>query len=162
MCLPVYRVMTIAVILAVVSGFSPVRMMFPAANAQSSVQTNTETGSSPTAAIDAENMICLRLDDLHIDPGYCAGLSMAYMETLGDNEALAMVKQTRAIEDLRGIQKICHTTRFDSAFGLGQAAFHRMLYYASPDRLNTRLMQCFEMLNYYRLSWPDNGGRGKD
>jgi len=157
MCLSVYRVMTIAVIVAVVSGFSPVRVLSHAANAQ----TSTEAGAS-LADMESDDMICLRLDDLHIDPGYCAGLSMAYIETLGDDEALAMVKETRAIEDLRGIQKICHTTRFDSAFGLGQVAFHRMLYYASPDRLNTRLTQCFEMLSYYRLSWPDDGGRGKD
>ena len=122
--------------------------------------TRTHTGSDPYK--DNDGAICITAEEPFIDPGYCAGLSMAYMETLGDTKALAMVEENRAIDALKGIHQQCHATRFDSAFGLGQAAFHRMLYYASPDRLNTRLSQCLGLLRNYRLSWPGDGGRGKD
>ncbi len=163
------HVMAYAVFLFLSAGDSPFSWLSLSAHAEpfyaADDATRTHTGPDPYKPDpykDDDGAICIRSEEPFIDPGYCAGLSMAYMETLGDTKALAMVAENRTVDTLKDIHQQCHATRFDSAFGLGQAAFHRMLYYASPDRLNTRLGQCLGMLRYYRLSWPGDGGRGKD
>ena len=152
-----YRVMAFAIGLSMLLGHESFLLGSYPAYAQSFSETGSDLNNDANGVA-----ICMGSDELHIDPGYCAGLSMAYLETLGNNNVLAMIAETDAIDQLRGIQKQCHATSFDSTFGLGQAAFHRMLHYASPDRLNARLVQCLGMLRYYRLSWPGDGGRGKD
>lgn len=100
----------------------------------------------------AESLICLKPVDIFVDPGYCAGLSVAYLNILDDQNKSKAVEISNAVSETKNIHEQCHITKFDDAFLLGQVAFRKMLFYPTPDRLNMRLAQCYNMLNEYRIS----------
>ncbi len=156
MLFKIYRLVAFAMLIIVMFGLSPLFIASDPAFGKS----YSDTGSDPISF--ADGAVCIESFEPFIDPGYCAGLSIAYLEILNDQASLAIISETHVIDQLKAIHQQCHATDFNSAVGLGQTAFHRMLYYATPDRLNTRLGQCQVLLKDYRLSWPGDGGRGKD
>lgn len=103
-------------------------------------------------AAHADDIICFEPVDHFVDPGYCAGLSAAYLDILNNQNTSKAIEISNAIPQTKQIHKECHQTRYADAFALGQAAFRRMLFYDTPDRLNMRLTQCQQMLNDYRIS----------
>jgi hypothetical protein len=103
----------------------------------------------------ADDMICFDPVDHFVDPGYCAGLSAAYLNILNNQNKSKAVEISNAIPQTKRIHEECHQTRYSDAFALGQTAFRRMLFYDTPDRLNMRLTQCYQMLNDYRISRID-------
>ena len=103
----------------------------------------------------ADELICLKPVDSFVDPGYCAGLSDAYLDILNNMNKTKAVEISNAIQQTKQIHEQCHVTRYKDAFALGQTAFRRMLFYDTPDRLNMRLTQCYRMLNEYRKSMSD-------
>jgi hypothetical protein len=103
----------------------------------------------------ADEPICLKPVDSFVDPGYCAGLSVAYLDILKNMNKTKAVEISNAIQQTRRIHEQCHVTRYKDAFALGQTAFRRMLFYDTTERLNMRLTQCYQLLNEYRKSRPD-------
>ena len=100
----------------------------------------------------ADDMKCFEPVDHFVDPGYCAGLSAAYLDILNNQNTSKAVEISNAIPQTKRIHEECHQTRYADAFALGQTAFRRMLFYDTPERLNMRLTQCQRMLNDYRIS----------
>jgi hypothetical protein len=103
----------------------------------------------------ADEPICLKPVDSFVDPGYCAGLSVAYLDILNNMNKTKAVEISNAIQQTRRIHEQCHVTRYKDAFALGQTAFRRMLFYDTPERLNMRLTQCYQLLDEYRKSRSD-------
>ncbi|HCP18308.1 MAG: hypothetical protein CBC12_13475 [Candidatus Puniceispirillum sp. TMED52] len=104
----------------------------------------------------SEEPVCLEPIDKFVDPGYCAGLSIAYLEILDDQNKTQAVEISNAVKQTKIVHEQCHKTKYEDAFALGQTAFHRMLFYITPDRLNKRLSECYSLLNKYRISIETN------
>lgn len=110
--------------------------------------------NSKTASSD--DLVCLESVDKFVDPGFCAGLSIAYLDILDDKNKTRAVELSNAIAQTKIVHEQCHKTKYEDAYALGQTAFHRMLFYQTPDRLNMRLSQCYSLLNEYRISIETN------
>ena len=112
-------------------------------------------GMTSHKSAHADEPICLKPVDSFVDPGYCAGLSVAYLDILNNMNKTKAVEISNAIQQTRRIHEQCHVTRYKDAFALGQTAFRRMLFYDTPERLNMRLTQCYQLLDEYRKSRSD-------
>ena len=105
-----------------------------------------------------EGEICLAPVDKVVDLGYCAGLSVAYLEAIGDADGLTRLEDQNILAHAQTTHEACYRTDYTSAFSLGAVAFERMMEFPTPDRLNIRLHQCRTLIEHYRQANPIHGG----
>ena len=106
----------------------------------------------------AQEDTCLPPVDKVVDLGYCAGLSVAYLEAIGDTAGLARLHDENILPHAQNTHEACYRTDYTSAFSLGAVAFERMMDFPTPDRLNIRLHQCRTIIEHYRQSNPIGNG----
>lgn len=106
---------------------------------------------------DSQEQICLAPVDKVVDLGYCAGLSVAYLEAIGDADGLTRLDEQNILTHAQNTHEACYRTDYTSAFSLGAVAFERMMDFPTPDRLNIRLHQCRTLIEHYRQSSPIDG-----
>ena len=111
-----------------------------------------------TLGQDGDEDTCLQPVDKVVDLGYCAGLSVAYLEAIGDTAGLARLHDEGILDHAQNTHEACYRTDYTSAFSLGAVAFERMMDFPTPDRLNIRLHQCRTIIEHYRQSNPINNG----